>query len=93
MTSLPLPLPPDWGGCYDSHITSGLCDDGMTPFVPGINCIDCGRFVGRDGYIGIEHFEMSSVVASVEGQCRRCIDVEYDREVAAERRHLTELTT
>jgi hypothetical protein len=68
-------------------------DDGIGRFIPGVNCIDCGRFVGRDGHISIEHFEMSSEIASVDGTCRRCIDAAYNREVAAERRHLTELTT
>lgn len=70
-----------------------LMDDGMSQFVPGINCLDCGRFVGRNGYIGIEHYEMSSTVASIEGQCRRCLDAECDREIRAEHRHLTELVT
>lgn len=55
-------------------IASGLMDDEMTPFVPGINCYTCGRFVGRDGSIEIEHYEMSEIVASVEGECRRCLD-------------------
>jgi hypothetical protein len=35
--------------------------------------MDCGRFVGRDGSIEVEYFEMSSTVASVEGTCARCI--------------------
>jgi hypothetical protein len=77
----------------EGDITSGICDDGISAFVPGVNCLDCGRFVGRDGYIGIEYFEMSNEVASVEGQCRRCLDAEHDRQVEAERRHLTELVT
>lgn len=54
-------------------LVRGTCDDGMTPYVPGIPCGECGRFVGRDGYIGINHFEMSSEVASVEGECARCL--------------------
>jgi hypothetical protein len=61
---------------YEIDICNGLMDDELHAYVPGINCLDCGRFVGRDGYIGIEHYEMSSQVASVEGQCRRCIDKE-----------------
>ncbi len=77
----------------ERDLARGLMDDEMSAYVPGVNCLDCGRFVGRDGYIGIDHFEMSSEVASVEGQCRRCIDREYDREAAAEHRHLTELVT
>lgn len=55
------------------QIAHGLCDDEMTPYVPGVNCFECGRFVGRDGYIGFDHFEMSDQLASVEGQCRRCL--------------------
>lgn len=68
-------------------------DDGIGRFIPGVNCMDCGRFVGRDGYIGIDYYEMSSTIAGIEGQCRRCLDAEHNREVAAERRHLTELVT
>lgn len=55
-----------------NQITSGFCADG-TDFVPGINCLECGRFVGRDGSIEIECFEMSFTVASVEGTCARCL--------------------
>lgn len=51
-------------------------DDEMTDFIPGVNCIHCGRFVGRDGHIGVGYFEMSSEVAYVEGECRRCLDRE-----------------
>lgn len=72
---------------------SVLMDDGMTPYWPGVNCIDCGRFVGRDGHISVEYFEMSTEVASVDGTCKRCMAREYNREVEAERRHLRELTT
>ena len=32
---------------------SGLMDDEMTPYVPGINCLQCGRFVGRDGWVSV----------------------------------------
>lgn len=59
---------------YLPAIQSGLMDDEERPFVPGINCLTCGRFVGRDGWIGIDYFEMSSEIASVEGECRRCLD-------------------
>ena len=59
-------------GDYETNIASGVCEDDR-PFVPGINCMECGRFVGRDGAIEITHFEMSSEVASVEGTCGRCI--------------------
>jgi hypothetical protein len=47
--------------------------DSFMPYVPGVNCNACGRFVGRDGHIGVETFEMSSVVASVDGTCARCL--------------------
>lgn len=53
--------------------TYGLMDDEMTPYIPGVNCIECGRFVGRDGSIEVEHFEMSSEVASVAGECVTCL--------------------
>lgn len=51
----------------------GWTNDGWSPFWPGVNCIKCGRFVGRDGSISVEHFEMSFEVASVEGECARCL--------------------
>lgn len=50
----------------------GLMDDEMTPYMPGINCLECGRFVGRDGHISVTHFEMSSEIAYVEGECASC---------------------
>jgi hypothetical protein len=50
----------------------------MTPYVPGINCLKCGRFVGRDGWIGIDHFEMSSEIAYVEGECSRCEAADHE---------------
>lgn len=59
---------------YLANIESGLMDDEMYPFVSGVNCLTCGRFVGRDGHIGIGYFEMSSEVAYVEGECRRCLN-------------------
>jgi hypothetical protein len=68
-------------GCNDQGQTewgAGLMHDGMTPYVPGTNCLDCGRFVGRDGYIGIGHFEMSNEIAWVEGQCARCLKAERE---------------
>lgn len=66
-------------------ITRGCTDDDR-PFVPGLNCLDCGRFVGRDGYVGIETFEMSGEVASVEGMCARCVRREAEHDAAAEQR-------
>lgn len=48
------------------------CEDGR-PFIPGVNCWTCGRFVGRDGSIEITHFEMSNTIASVEGECAQCL--------------------
>lgn len=58
-----------------AQIMSGVCDDGNA-YVPGVSCLRCGKFVGRDGYIGIEHFEMSNEIASVEGECARCLSAE-----------------
>jgi hypothetical protein len=54
----------------------GYCDDELHRFWPGVNCMGCGRFVGRDGHCYVETFEMSDVVASVEGICRRCLERE-----------------
>lgn len=56
-------------------ITSGYTDDGRD-YVAGVNCYDCGRFVGRDGSIAIGTFEMSNEVAYVDGQCARCAHAE-----------------
>lgn len=59
----------DWAGRIATY---GLMDDGMTVYVPGVNCLNCGKFVGRDGWISIEYFEMSNEVASIEGECATC---------------------
>jgi hypothetical protein len=56
------------------QIQSGLMADDCFPYVPGINCCDCGKFVGRDGTIEIEYFEMSNSIASVDGTCVRCVN-------------------
>lgn len=56
--------------CIAPH---GWTADEMTPYFPGVNCIHCGRFVGRDGAINIEYWEMSTVVASLDGECARCL--------------------
>ena len=55
------------------QIIRGTCSDGISWYVPGVNCMTCGRFVGRDGDISIGTFEMSETVAWVEGECRRCL--------------------
>jgi hypothetical protein len=65
---------------YIADIAAGVMDHGYGPYVPGVNCWTCGRFVGRDGHIEIEHFEMSDEVASVAGQCGRCCTAETERE-------------
>jgi hypothetical protein len=62
-----------------ADIMSGYMDDGY-PYVPGLNCGNCGRFVGRDGSIEIGHFEMSDEVAYVSGTCRRCCQLEAEAE-------------
>lgn len=74
------PIGKPWGWnseAWSAHYLTAhpdLMSDGMTKYISGVNCIDCGRFVGRDGSISVEHFEMSSEISSVDGQCRRCID-------------------
>ena len=40
-------------------------DNGYSPYWPGIPCCSCGKFVGRDGHIEVEYFEMSDEIASV----------------------------
>jgi hypothetical protein len=48
-------------------------DNGITVFTPGVNCITCGRFIGRDGALYYEYFEMSDELASLDGYCGPCI--------------------
>lgn len=55
-----------------AQIMSGYTTSGM-PYVSGVPCLACGKFVGRDGYIGIDTFEMSETVCGVEGECARCL--------------------
>jgi hypothetical protein len=50
-----------------------LMDNGITVFTPGVNCITCGRFIGRDGALYYEYFEMSDELAGLDGYCGRCI--------------------
>jgi hypothetical protein len=52
----------------------GFTDDGWSPFFPSTPCCECGRFVGRDGSFEVEHLEMSTVIASVDGTCARCLN-------------------
>jgi len=51
----------------------GTTNDGYYPFFPATPCYKCGKFVGRDGWFGVETFEMSNEIASVEGVCGRCL--------------------
>lgn len=44
----------------------------MSPWWPSVNCYNCGRFIGRDGHFSVERFEMSDVIASLDGECARC---------------------
>jgi hypothetical protein len=44
-------------------------DDGLAYYIPGVQCLTCGRFVGTNGAIEVEHREMSTEVASVTGWC------------------------
>lgn len=65
---------------YLSDVASGLMNDGERAYVPGVNCSTCGRFVGRDGWLEFEFFEMSSALASVSGECARCVAAAVARE-------------
>jgi hypothetical protein len=58
---------------YPSESGHGWCLNMMQPWFPRITCCKCGKFVGRDGVIEVEHFEMSSEIASVDGTCARCL--------------------
>lgn len=49
----------------------GCATDGSA-FFPGTQCLYCHRFVGRDGHFSVEHFEMSSTIASVEAWHKEC---------------------
>jgi hypothetical protein len=49
----------------------GCATDGSA-FFPGTQCFECHRFVGRDGHFSVDHFEMSSTIASVEAWHREC---------------------
>lgn len=42
------------------------------PFFPGVPCVHCGKFVGRDGVFNLEHFEMSNTIASLDAEHRGC---------------------
>lgn len=50
-----------------------LYDRDGREFIPGVNCVDCGRFVGTDGSTMATCFEMSNEIAYVEGVCARCL--------------------
>lgn len=49
----------------------GSATDG-SPFFPAMPCLYCGKFVGRTGHFSVEHFEMSSTIASVEAWHQGC---------------------
>jgi hypothetical protein len=70
-----------------AQIVRGYCDDHETEYVPGVNCLDCGKFVGRDGHIEIATFESSSVVAYVEGTCGKCARRAYSEQIARAARY------
>ena len=65
-------------------IVRGECSDGVSRYVPAVNCLRCGRYVGRDGSIEIETFEMSNEVASVSGTCARCVPIEAAEDEAGD---------
>lgn len=58
----------------------GLCTNGYTAFWPGTPCLHCGKFVGRDGHFNVEHFEMSSEIASMDAECATCMGLLVDAE-------------
>ncbi|MCW2922132.1 MAG: hypothetical protein JWL76_2006 [Thermoleophilia bacterium] len=70
------PLTPDQAAAIKTGHGFGMMLDGIHEYWAGINCYTCGKFVGRDGYISIGHFEMSSEVAYVEGECRKCMEAD-----------------
>lgn len=55
-----------WNSSSYGDTTEGL------PFWPGVPCFECGKFCGRDDHFEIEHFEMSSTIASVEAWHKVC---------------------
>lgn len=61
-------------GLSDGQV--GQYDRDGRPYHSGVNCMECGRFVGTDGSIETTHEEMSSTIAYVEGTCARCLDKE-----------------
>lgn len=46
--------------------------DMVYPFFPGLPCVHCGKFVGRDGIFNVEHFEMSDTISSLDAEHRGC---------------------
>lgn len=50
----------------------GWCPDLMTPFFPGMPCVHCGKFVGRNGHFNVEHYEMSDTIASLDAEHHDC---------------------
>lgn len=67
-------LTPAQARAAQSESGHGLTLDGLQTFWPGMPCLHCGKFVGRDGWFNVEHFEMSNEIASVDAECRRCLD-------------------
>lgn len=47
--------------------------DGHTPYIPGVPCVDCGRFVGSDGAYSYETPDMTLDQVGLEGTCGRCL--------------------
>lgn len=52
----------------------GYTNDGEYPFFPGVPCLHCGRFVGRDGIFNVEFFEMSNTLASMDAEHHACAE-------------------
>lgn len=69
-------LTPEQAKNEDSASGHGLMLSGLSPYFPGISCVKCGKFVGRDGHMDVEYWENSFEVASVDGTCLKCLSEE-----------------
>lgn len=66
-------LTPEEARNVPSESGYGVTLDGWYPFFPGTPCVHCGQFVGRDGIFNVEHFEMSTEIASMDAEHRDCL--------------------
>ena len=67
---------PPWAEVDDDRLW-GLIENGDVVgdrwFWPAEQCCRCHKFVGKDGAFHVEHFEMSSEIASMDATCARCL--------------------